>query len=104
VHLNRINFQPDLYAIPWFLTLFTHILPLDKIYPIWDLVLVGRDGLPQFFALAMMKQLRTSAAAARFQPVHHAVLEPARDRHRRVPRGRDGDAAHHARLGGGVKV
>jgi serine/threonine protein kinase/rhodanese-related sulfurtransferase len=58
VHLNRINFQPDLYAIPWFLTLFTHILPLDKIYPIWDLVLVGRDGLPQFFALAMMKQLR----------------------------------------------
>lgn len=59
VHLNRINFQPDLYAIPWFLTLFTHILPLDKIYPIWDLVLVGRDGLPQFFALAMMKQLRT---------------------------------------------
>jgi TBC domain-containing protein kinase-like protein len=30
-HLLAIGFAPDLYAIPWFLTLFTHILPLDKV-------------------------------------------------------------------------
>lgn len=31
MHLQNIGFHPDLYAIPWFLTLFTHILPLDKV-------------------------------------------------------------------------
>ena len=31
VHLNREGFHPELYAIPWYLTLFTHIFPLEKV-------------------------------------------------------------------------
>ncbi len=28
--LYRIGYTSDLYGVPWFLTLFSHILPLDK--------------------------------------------------------------------------
>ena len=35
-HLHSIGFIPELYAIPWFLTCFAHVFPLDKIMLIWD--------------------------------------------------------------------
>jgi len=47
-HLHKIGFNPDLYAIPWFLTLFTHIFPLDKIYWILDTLLLGPRSLSLF--------------------------------------------------------
>eukprot|EP00026_Physarum_polycephalum_P002277 Phypoly_transcript_02283.p1 GENE.Phypoly_transcript_02283~~Phypoly_transcript_02283.p1 ORF type:complete len:920 (+),score=171.63 Phypoly_transcript_02283:56-2815(+) len=58
-HLNDIDFQPDLYAIPWFLTSFTHIFPLDRVYPLWDALLQGPSPLPLFIAAAIIIQLRT---------------------------------------------
>ena len=30
-HLFEENFIPELYAIPWFLTCFAHVFPLNKI-------------------------------------------------------------------------
>tara|TARA_R110002050_G_scaffold208039_1_gene344062 strand:+ start:630 stop:1376 length:747 start_codon:yes stop_codon:yes gene_type:complete len=52
------GFNPELFAIPWFLTLFSHIFPLNKIYHVWDTVLLGPRALPLFFAVSIMKFLR----------------------------------------------
>lgn len=40
-HLALLNFVPDLYAISWFLTMFTHILPLYQIVQLWDTLILG---------------------------------------------------------------
>ena len=58
VHFHSVGFEPELFAIPWFLTLFTHIFSLDKVYPIWDTILLDADRLPLFFAVSMLMSLR----------------------------------------------
>ena len=40
-HFEEIEFRPDLYAIPWFLTMFAHVFPLSKIFHLWDTLLLG---------------------------------------------------------------
>ena len=37
-HLNDIGFIPELYAIPWVLTMFAHVFPLQNIFHLWDKV------------------------------------------------------------------
>jgi hypothetical protein len=32
-HLDAIGFTPEQYAVPWFMTLFAHVLPMDQLYP-----------------------------------------------------------------------
>lgn len=32
-HMHSIHFTPNLYAVPWFLTWFSHMLPLDQVGP-----------------------------------------------------------------------
>eukprot|EP01122_Echinamoeba_exundans_P012881 TRINITY_DN550_c0_g5_i2.p1 TRINITY_DN550_c0_g5~~TRINITY_DN550_c0_g5_i2.p1 ORF type:complete len:946 (-),score=79.65 TRINITY_DN550_c0_g5_i2:24-2861(-) len=58
MHLHTIGFQPDLFAIPWFLTLFTHDFTIDQIYRLWDRVLVRDSQYPFFLSYSIMKQLR----------------------------------------------
>jgi serine/threonine protein kinase/rhodanese-related sulfurtransferase len=58
MHLHEIGFQPALYAIPWFLTLFTQFFSLDQIARLWDRVLLASSQLPFYLAFSMMKQLR----------------------------------------------
>lgn len=65
-HLDTIGFMPDLYAIPWFLTLFTHVFPLDKIYHLWDKLLVGPDSLPLFAGIAILRQIRETLLSYEF--------------------------------------
>jgi hypothetical protein len=43
-HMHTLMFLPDLFAIPWFLTAFAHVFPLDKIFRIWDSFLLGNSG------------------------------------------------------------
>lgn len=50
--------MPDLYAIPWFLTMFTHVLPLHKIMHVWDTLLLGNDTFPLCIGAAILRQLR----------------------------------------------
>ncbi|CAO3617771.1 unnamed protein product [Cunninghamella echinulata] len=57
-HLDSIGINPDLYAISWFLTLFTHVFSLDKIYHLWDKFLVGPSSLPLFAGIAILRQIR----------------------------------------------
>ncbi|KAF9586612.1 hypothetical protein BGW38_000986 [Lunasporangiospora selenospora] len=65
-HLDHIRFIPQLYAISWFMTLFTHIFPLDKIYHLWDKILVGPGSLPLFVGIAILQQFRTELLRSEF--------------------------------------
>lgn len=92
-HLDTIGFMPDLYAIPWFLTLFTRksirnklfflffikknnpfffnmfyidVFPLDKIYHLWDKLLVGPSSLPLFAGIAILRQIRDTLLGYEF--------------------------------------
>lgn len=58
VHLIRQEFGPELFAIPWFLTLFAHILHMDKIYRLWDQLLLEQVFFPLFLAVSIMMTLR----------------------------------------------
>lgn len=57
-HLEELGFLPNLYAIPWFLTMFTHVLPLHKILHVWDRLLLGDEKFPLCIGLAILNQLR----------------------------------------------
>lgn len=57
-HLDKLGFLPNLYAIPWFLTMFTHVLPLHKILHVWDCLILGDEKFPLCIGLAILNQLR----------------------------------------------
>ena len=42
LHFSNLDFVPGLYAISWFLTIFTHILPLYQIVQLWDTLMLGK--------------------------------------------------------------
>uniref|UniRef100_A0A6B0VFX4 Putative serine/threonine protein kinase n=1 Tax=Ixodes ricinus TaxID=34613 RepID=A0A6B0VFX4_IXORI len=58
-HLDSIGFLPELYSIPWFLTMYTHVFPLHKIFHLWDTLLLGRDSFPLCVGVAILQQLRS---------------------------------------------
>ncbi len=37
--LHAMELHVELYAIPWLLTAFAHVLPLHKLFPVWDALL-----------------------------------------------------------------
>ena len=47
-HLDSLGFVPDLYAISWFLTMFTHILPLYQVLQLWDTLILGKYSITFF--------------------------------------------------------
>ncbi|KAK7072646.1 hypothetical protein SK128_024425 [Halocaridina rubra] len=57
-HLHNIGFIPELYAIPWFLTMYTHVFPLHKIFLLWDTLLLGEASLPLCIGIALLRQLK----------------------------------------------
>ncbi|CAG9765341.1 unnamed protein product [Ceutorhynchus assimilis] len=57
-HLYEINFYPQLFAIPWFLTLFSHVFPLYKILHLWDKLLLCDSSFPIHIGLSVLTQLR----------------------------------------------
>ncbi|KAK1791923.1 hypothetical protein P4O66_013902 [Electrophorus voltai] len=81
-HLNEIGFIPDLYAIPWFLTMFTRasspngtlrcglfpadVFPLHKIFHLWDTLLLGNSSFPFCIGVAILQQLRDRLLANGF--------------------------------------
>ncbi|KAK3099167.1 hypothetical protein FSP39_000436 [Pinctada imbricata] len=58
-HLDGIGFIPDLYAIPWFLTMYAHVFPLHKIVHLWDTLLLGNSSFPLCIGVAILSQLRS---------------------------------------------
>lgn len=65
-HLNEISFIPDLYAIPWILTMFAHVFPLHNIFHLWDQLLLGDSSFPLSIGLAVLYQLRERLMQAEF--------------------------------------
>ncbi|XP_061509156.1 TBC domain-containing protein kinase-like protein isoform X2 [Anopheles gambiae] len=57
-HLHGISFIPELYAIPWFLTMFSHVFPLHKIFHLWDKLILGDNSYPLFIGIAILRQLK----------------------------------------------
>ncbi|XP_074650815.1 TBC domain-containing protein kinase-like protein isoform X2 [Tubulanus polymorphus] len=57
-HLDGIGFIPDLYAIPWFLTMYAHVFPLHKIFHLWDTLLLGNSSFPLCIGVAILEQLK----------------------------------------------
>lgn len=58
-HLQEVVFLPELYAIPWFLTVFTHIFPLEKVFKLWNVIMVYDHSFPLFIGLGILVQLRS---------------------------------------------
>ncbi|XP_064636191.1 TBC domain-containing protein kinase-like protein [Lineus longissimus] len=57
-HLDGIGFIPDLYSIPWFLTMYAHVFPLHKIFHLWDKLLLGNSSFPLCIGVAILLQLK----------------------------------------------
>ncbi|KAH8395997.1 hypothetical protein KR222_001117 [Zaprionus bogoriensis] len=65
-HLASINFIPELFAIPWFLTMFSHVFPLHKILHLWDKLMLGDSSYPLFIGIAILKQLKSTLLSSGF--------------------------------------
>jgi TBC domain-containing protein kinase-like protein len=65
-HLDGIGFIPDLYAIPWILTMFAHVFPLQNIFHLWDKLLLGNSAFPLCIGLAVLVQLRERLLCSEF--------------------------------------
>jgi hypothetical protein len=66
LHLHKHQFLPELFAIPWFLTLFTHILPIDATLRLWDFLFLHEATMIHFVSIAVMRQLRSRLLAIDF--------------------------------------
>lgn len=65
-HLDGIGFIPDLYAIPWILTMFAHVFPLRDIFHLWDQLLLGDSSFPLSIGMSVLLQLRERLLRAEF--------------------------------------
>jgi hypothetical protein len=53
--VEQSEILPELYATPWFITLFARKLSLDLVYLLWDIYLVEDDPFLHYFvALALL--------------------------------------------------
>ena len=99
-HFFSVGITPNLYAIPWLMTLFAHILPLNLLFQVWDVLLglhqhshcVAEKGGPEMlsvlFAVCFLSELRVTLIKSNFEqavayltrlpisldPVVHAAL------------------------------
>lgn len=54
--LKKLDINPELYAIPWFLTMFSNKLKIDLVYVFWELLILENDKfLIFYFGLALLK-------------------------------------------------
>eukprot|EP00160_Parvularia_atlantis_P001808 Unigene11467_Nuclearia_a/m.34973 Unigene11467_Nuclearia_a/g.34973 ORF Unigene11467_Nuclearia_a/g.34973 Unigene11467_Nuclearia_a/m.34973 type:complete len:266 (+) Unigene11467_Nuclearia_a:1151-1948(+) len=64
--MDDIGFLPELFAIPWFLTLYTHVFPMEKIFHLFDRIIVSPPALSLHIGIAILRQLRATLLAASF--------------------------------------
>ncbi|KAJ8325709.1 hypothetical protein O5D80_005909 [Batrachochytrium dendrobatidis] len=57
-HLYTIGLGPELFAISWFMTLYAHVFPLDKIYHLWDYFLVAPPFIFIYVGVFILQQHR----------------------------------------------
>lgn len=49
----------QLYAIPWFLTMYAHVFPLHRLFHLWDTLLLGASVFPLCIGVAILQQLKS---------------------------------------------
>ncbi len=69
VYMESIGLAPNLFAIPWFLTAFSHVFPANKVLLIWDSFIAGPPKLIVFFALSVLFYFRDSIMDQDFNSV-----------------------------------
>eukprot|EP00759_Apiculatamorpha_spiralis_P044813 PhF_6_TR41673/c1_g1_i1/m.63186/K17544/TBCK; TBC domain-containing protein kinase-like protein len=57
-HLEDVEYRPELYVLPWFLTLFSHVLPLSTVNHMWDAMLLGPVNFIIMLAVSVVHQNR----------------------------------------------
>uniref|UniRef100_A0A0N4ZHR5 TBC domain-containing protein kinase-like protein n=1 Tax=Parastrongyloides trichosuri TaxID=131310 RepID=A0A0N4ZHR5_PARTI len=65
-HLNEMDFCAELFAIPWFLTCFAHVLPLHKLFHLWDTLLLTDSSFTLFIGIAILVQMRQQLLNSQF--------------------------------------
>lgn len=87
-HLRDISFIPELFAIPWFLTMFSRkslrlyhslrsiiplhssavadVFPLHKILHLWDKLILGDSSYPLYVGIAVLRQLKATLLSSGF--------------------------------------
>jgi hypothetical protein len=66
---RKTGISPDLFSIPWLMTCFSHVLPIDKLNHLYDSLLVG-PAFPQIFvSFAILKQIRESLMDGDFSSI-----------------------------------
>ncbi len=68
-YTDSIALHPDLYAIPWFMTLFAHVFSLGKVYHLYDRILVGPPALALCVGVGVLRQMRDKLLARDFNDV-----------------------------------
>lgn len=57
--LNQYEILPELYATPWFITLFSRKVPLPVVYRLWDVYIIEDDPFLHYFvALTLLIRQR----------------------------------------------
>jgi hypothetical protein len=64
LHFRQLELTVDMFAVPWFITLFSHLLPIPDIYIVWDALIVGPPLLPVFIASSILRRLRSQLLLA----------------------------------------
>lgn len=68
-YCDKIGLVPDLYAIPWFMTLFAHVFSLGKVYHLYDRILVGPPAMPLCVGVGVLRQMRDKLLQRDFNDV-----------------------------------
>lgn len=66
VHLSGLGIPPALYAVPWFITLFADVWPLQRVVHVWDAFFVGGPTLLLFLAVSVLRYNRHRLLQADF--------------------------------------
>lgn len=61
LHLEDLEWSPELYAPSWFLTLYSRQLPLDLVLRLWDMIITVDDPAFTFFiGLCLIRRTKSS--------------------------------------------
>eukprot|EP00040_Diaphanoeca_grandis_P015671 m.80221 g.80221 ORF g.80221 m.80221 type:complete len:893 (+) comp25295_c1_seq1:150-2828(+) len=66
-HMHEIGFIPELFAIPWFLTCYAHVFPLDKIMHIWDSLMLCGASMVICIGVAIVIDIRDVLLSFNFE-------------------------------------
>ncbi|KNC47815.1 TBC1 domain family member 14 [Thecamonas trahens ATCC 50062] len=67
IHLDAVGLQPNLYLVPWVMTLFARALPLDLAAHAWDYLFIHGQVFIFHMALGILLYLRDQLLAEDFE-------------------------------------